>query len=191
VQKLKNRLTSFALVVLATACGQTPSHRMSEQTQNESNSQEARNELLPAIGRFEGEMSVYSSNKTYKAVLDATIIYQVIPSPQDPAQTISIPKISGTLNFPILHHTRDYDKYEDLMGPMAFYIMISFNTGDFDPRTGSFNLPYAVPESPNTIWGELQGQLIDDVFTGKWMTKVDGIVGDFKLVRTTPIEPPK
>ena len=180
---MKNIL-SLTLCLVFLACGQTPSHRQSEQEKNETNSQAGKKDMTPAVGRFEGKMLMYATNTKYDAVVDSTVIYRVIPSPQDPSQTISVPELNGNLTFPILKGYGDsYPKYKELLVPMAFYTMVSFTSGDFDPSTHNLNLPYSVPEFPNNAWGELQGTLVNDTYTGTWMTKVDGVVGEFILVK--------
>lgn len=189
----KKILVASTFLWFVIGCGQTPSHRQSEKKQTESDVQSAKQDLLPALGRFEGQMLMYATNKRYNAVLDCTIIYKVIQSPQDPSQTISIPKVSGTLTFTVLMnlHGASPMKYMDLLGPMAFYNLVGFNSGDYDPDTHDFNLPYSVPEFPNDVWGQLQGKLDHDVFLGQWTTKVDGTVGRFQLTRVKTEKAPK
>jgi hypothetical protein len=190
-------LVSAALAVSIgaqfTACGQTDSHRQSEKKQNEANVQDSRNEIMPSLGRFEGSMFMTETGKKYDAVLYCTLIYKVIASPQDPAQTISIPKISGSLHFPFLEHIKDdsYIKYEELLLPMGGYLLLSFDNGDFDMDNHELDLPYPIPQFPERTWGELQGQLVNDVLTGSWITKMHGVVGRFRLIRVADSDPPK
>lgn len=180
---MKNSL-SLALCLFFIACGQTPSHRQSEQEKSETNSQAGQKDMAPAIGRFEGKMLMYATNVRYDAVIDTTVIYQVMPSPIDPSQTISVPKLNGNITFPILKgYGSSYPKYKELLIPMAFYTTVSFTSGDFDPSTHNLNLPYTVKDLPNSTYGELQGTLVNDTYTGTWMTRVDGVVGEFVLVK--------
>jgi hypothetical protein len=171
-------------------CGQTPSHRQSEKKQIESNVQTAKKNVLPALGRFEGQILMYQTKREYVAVLEATVIYKVIPAPQDPTQTISVPRISGNLSFPLLQRIRDlsYNNYMELLLPMAGYIGLSFDNGDYDPDTHQLNLPYPVRQFPNEIWGQLTGELVNDVFSGKWSTRTHGVVGEFNLIRVRHAE---
>jgi hypothetical protein len=185
----------FTLQTLVTGfgCGQSPSHRESEKKQIESNVKEAKIDISPALGRFEGPMLMYAANKRYDTIVESALIYKVIPSPVDPTQYVSVPKISGYLTFAVLRHQFWERTMElmDLLRPMAFYSLVSFTSGDYDPETHDLNLPYSIPDRPNTVWGELQGKLIGGVFSGTWRTRTDGVVGEFSLIRVSNREASK
>jgi hypothetical protein len=173
-------------------CGQTPSHRQVERQQYQANTQTERREFLPALGRFEGEFLIYKKNRRYKAVMELTNIYQVVPSPTDQTQMISVPNISGHLTFPILTQIKDehYMDYVDLTEPMQFFVGLRFNSGNYDPETHQLNLPYFLPQFPTEPWGAIQGKLEDSVFIGIWTTKTEGTVGEFKLTRVSTTRAP-
>ncbi len=173
------------LFIILTGCGTAQNHRQSTRSETEADTQAEFQDLAPAEGHYEGKMTILKSREVFDVVLDIKRVYQNerLNQGQDPTQTVNIPKLSGSMQFPLLQEIgmSDYSHYSDLIDPMGGFTMTMFDFGDYEPNTHLLVLPYTVSGYSQGSFGELQGHLENNKFTGTWFSKPLGTVGKFTM----------
>jgi hypothetical protein len=182
---LKMSFFLFLAVCSISACGTSTSHRQTQRDQNEADSNAQMSDLGPAEADYDGTMTMVQSQQSLRVKLSIKRVYENVRprQPQDPTQTINLPKLSGFLRFPVLDKMdpSDYGHYSEIINPMGGFSTVLFDYGDYDPKTKLMILPYNVSGYNQGSFGELQGELHGGVFTGTWFAKPLGVVGHFVL----------
>ncbi len=151
-------------------------------------------ELEPAEGYYLGTLFLFEGAKSYpfKLVLSRVDSIERAPQSQTPTEMIEIPKLSGSLSFPILdgYSLEIYSRYPELLRPMGGYTRITIDHGDYIPLSHRLILPYSVPGSSAQTFGELSAVLDGEHLKGSWFVSAFGTVAEFEADRV-PIEFPR
>lgn len=181
-------VASIGLAFFAMACEEHAPIRESANAQNNAFTKSKFQELEPAEGVYVGEMKLIRSNETFSCVLRVKRVLEAVrgSQPDQPAETVEVPKITATLTFPVLDNLApdDFPKFSNLIDPMGRFLNIVVDYGHYNIATHALTLPYIVPSySQTNNFGELSGSLEGKQYRGKWFAKPLGIVGHFVLVR--------
>ena len=180
------RCFSLLLIAVAITCcneQKTLRDNINQQVQTESDSK--MKELKPAEGTLVGTMHVTSSNQDFDCQVDVTrtSVFVRNTGAQVGAETIEVPRLSGSIRFPSLEAASmsDLASFSTLTAPMGGYLKVLFDSGEYNPRSQKMILPYSVPGYSEGEFGELNGILTNGTYQGTWFSKPYGNVGTFTL----------
>lgn len=191
----------LALSWLIAGCDDHAPMREGTDAQNAALTQQRYEELAPAVGNYQGKMTVFSSQKTYDCVLRVWRTFDTVPSnsADAPTETLERPKLNAKLSFLVENpDTRsgpavvaldtlgpsESFKYPDLLDPMGRYLSIMVDYGSYNPTSEKMVLPYSAASFTTGSLGELEGELHNGHFGGTWYSKIGGTIGSFDLVQT-------
>jgi hypothetical protein len=192
---MNDRNLWFIWVVFLTVvfgCNPQDTYRDKVNQQDDANAQAKAQDLALAKGTYTGTMHLNASAQNFDTVVQVSLSPEITrnsQNPNDQSETVETPKLQGSLNFPVLTglDISDLATYSALTGPMGGYLTVTFDFGDYNPRTQQLILPYTVTGYSQGSLGELNGTLSNGLFHGTWFSKPLGDVGIFDLTQdSTP-----
>jgi len=175
-----------------TACGDKKTYRDVVSNQNDSFTQAKNKELQPAEATYQGVVHITDSNEDFDCVIEVkrTSEFTRLTQSQDQTETVEVPKLGGSVRFPILKNVQmeDLSSYSSLTTPMGGYLTVMFDFGNYNPRNKKLILPYTVPAYADHSFGEFNGTLTQGHYKGTWFSKPLGNIGTFDLIQVASSE---
>jgi|GEM_PF-4671246 len=188
---LFGRLLTLTGCLVAAGCNSTSqSARQTENAQYAADSAAKSQELSVAEGHYIGNVHLLKSNQDFQADLVLKVVMEPARSqqPENPSETVSVAKLSGSLSFPALDAVsgQDYSSFSGLVAPMGGFQKMLFDYGDYTPATSDLILPYSVSGYADGRFGQVEGHLNAGVLTATWFAKPFGEVATMTLTQVAP-----
>ena len=174
------------LVALVGACGSQDNYNDYAKQQYAQEAQLKTQELAPATGDWCGSMHLTNAGLDTNVKISLKVLPTSVqaPSSQDPNLIAQQLKLQGAMVFPILSGATSavFDSLPDLAQATGGADMVSLTNGDYYPQNEpQITLPFSVPTSPQSVYGVVEGDLVNGHFVGSWSSNSNQDVGKFDL----------
>jgi hypothetical protein len=177
--------SALAFISLLAACGQQNTYNDDAQKNYAQEAQVKKAQLAPAAGDWCGKMQMTSGNSFAVEISVQPLPVAVqAPSSQDPNLIAEQFKLAGAMKFPILDgaSSTNYSNHPDIAGATGGAGQVSLANGDYYPQNEpQVTLPFSVTTSAQSVYGVVQGDLVNGHFIGTWTANSNQKVGDFDL----------